>query len=190
MKNKENQCAYLTQVEVTNILHTLKSNYLHKIWFMMVYSLGINLKELITIKIQDICEKDGNIRIVFGRHLRHRVLPLPVTLQRELRHLTEGRNSNEFLFQGRGQAVHPRTVQKAFEKIGEQCCCKISCTILRRTIAIHLLQKGWDYKSVVSFLGHSAYRSTKRLIGLQDIPQSVAMPLDEILGRPQKFTRR
>jgi integrase/recombinase XerD len=189
MTTEENQCVYLTQVEVTKILHTLKSNHLHKIWFMMVYSLGINLKELTSIKIQDISEKDGNIRIVFGKHLRHRILPLPATLQRELRHLAEGRSSDEYLFQGRGKAVHPRTVQKAFEKIGEQCGCKISFAILRRTIAIHLLQKGWEYKSVVSFLGHSAYRSTRRLVGLQDIPPSVALPLDEILGRPQKFVR-
>ena len=189
MTVKEISCVYLTQIEVAKILHSLKGNYLHKIWFMLAYSLGINLKELTALKVQDINEKDSSIRIVFGRRLRQRNLPLSATLLRELKHLTKDRDANEFLFQGRGRAVHPRTIQKAFEKIGEQCGCKINFAILRRTIAIHLLQKGWDHKSVVSFLGHSASRSTKRLVGLQDIPQSIALPLDEILGSARISTR-
>lgn len=184
---KKKELGYFTHEEISKILELVRNNFNHKVWFMLSYSLGLNVSELISLKVKDIDLCERKIHIRSSKKLRARLLPIPDALLKELKPLLNDNTKtvNDFLFSGRkpGKSIHPRSVQKLFVKIEKFIGKKVKIHILRKTIAIHLLESGWEAKSIAEFLGHSNFRATKKLIGDNiDFFTKIKLPLDQILG--------
>ncbi|MCE9501781.1 MAG: tyrosine-type recombinase/integrase [Leptospira sp.] len=182
-QSKELNCFYFTASDITLILSVVKSNYIHHIWFRLLYAFGLTVGELVNLRVGDIDFTNFKIKIASSKKLRPRVLALPNSIIRDLRVEAHNRDADELLFRGRSQTgrIHPRTVQKLFEKVEHQTGMEISVSKIRRSVALHLLQKGWEEKSVTQHLGHSTNRATRKLLGkTRQFYLGSDLPLDEI----------
>lgn len=156
---------YFSLEELTGMKELLKDNYLHVIWFKMLYMLGITASELINIRVCDVETEQRKIHLHSSQKLKERVLEIPESIVSELRAEICQRNTEDFLFTGRNGKLHPRTIQKLIEKLEKGSGQRISIAKLRRTLAFHMLDHGWDEKKVAWHLGHNSLRSTRRLLG-------------------------
>ncbi|MCB1190798.1 MAG: tyrosine-type recombinase/integrase [Leptospiraceae bacterium] len=184
LRDKRN---YFTTDEILKLLEIIKSNYLHYLWIKLLYSFALTPTELVNIKVSDINFRNLSIKIhSTGRH-RARILKLPIALIRDLKSETTSKKPDDYLFQGRNGKVNPRTVQKVLEKLTHQTGIYISITKLRRSIAMHLIQIGWEEKSVTELLGHSSIRSTRKLLGSsREFYKKLKLPLDKLMDKADR----
>ncbi|MBP9887980.1 MAG: tyrosine-type recombinase/integrase [Leptospiraceae bacterium] len=174
--------SYFSKSEILEIISLIKQNYIHLIWFKLLYSFGMTLHELVNLKVKDVDIPASKLTIHTSKKLGARRLDIPKSLLCDLRIQCSHKQPDSYVFQGRTGKLHTRTIQKALEKT--QCNLRTNLTIakLRKSIAVHLLQSGWDYKSIGEFLGHSSYRATKNLLGPANYYLKSKTPLDEILA--------
>lgn len=182
-KNKN----YFTKKEMVWLLEVVQSNYLHFLWLKMLYAFGLTPTELVNIRVCDVNLKTSQIKIQeTGRH-RSRLLSIPKALIRDLEIEMNNKEPNSFLFQGKKGKLNVRTVQKALEKLTHRSGIYVSITKLRRTIAIHLLQLGWDENDVTELLGHSSVRTTRKLLGKsRNFYKKLKLPLDNIIDKVER----
>lgn len=173
--------SYFSKSEILEIISIIKQNYIHLIWFKLLYSFGMTLQELVNLKVKDVNISEAKLTIQTSKRLGARKLDIPKSLLCDLRIQCSHKLPDSYVFQGRTGKIHTRTVQKALEKV--QCKLNTNLTIakLRKSIAVHLLQSGWDYKAIGEFLGHNSYRATKNLLGPSHYYLKEKLPLDEIL---------
>jgi site-specific recombinase XerD len=103
---------------------------------------------------------------VIGKGNKERIVPLPHSLYEELRSFWPTHRSHEWLFPGESKTgrVSDKTIRRALVKAGEELGLKIRITphMLRHSFATHLLQDGFDLRSVQCLLGHASIQSTQR----------------------------
>ena len=156
---------YFSLDELSRLKEMLKDNYLHMLWFKMLYMLGITASELINIRVKDVETDHRKLHLHSSRKLKERVLEIPESIVPDIRAEICQRDTGDFLFSGRNGKLHPRTIQKLIEKLEKGSGQRISIAKLRRTLAFHMLDDGWDEKKVAYYLGHNSLRSTRRLLG-------------------------
>ena len=180
--NKSLDGSYFSKSEILEIISMIKDNYIHLIWFKLLYSFGMTLHELVHLKVGDIDFESCKLKIHSSKKLAPRSLDIPESLLRELRIQCDRRDPDSFVFQGRIGKLHTRTIQKALEKVEYKLNIQLTIAKLRKSIAVHLLQNGWDYRAIGEFLGHVHYRATRNLLGQYPANyKKMILPLDEIL---------
>lgn len=55
--------SYFSKTEILEIITTIKENYIHLIWFKLLYSFGMTLFELVNLKVKDIDFVSAKINI-------------------------------------------------------------------------------------------------------------------------------
>jgi integrase len=180
---KENICdSYFTKSEIMKIISVVKENYIHLIWFKLLYSFGMTLHELVNLKLKDIDFEKAKLTIHTSKKLLPRSLDIPKSLLCELRIQSSHKFPESYVFPGKTGRLHTRTIQKALEKVEWKLNMKLTIAKLRKSIAVHLLQSGWEYKEIGEFLGHASYRATRNLLGPSRKFYNIKkLPLDEIL---------
>lgn len=173
--------SYFSKSEILEIISIIKQNYIHLIWFKLLYSFGMTLHELVNLKVKDVDIQGAKLTIHTSKKLGPRKLDIPKSLLCDLRIQCSHKHPDAYVFQGRIGKLHTRTIQKALEKVQLKLNTNLTIAKLRKTIAVHLLQSGWDYKAIGEFLGHSSYRATKNLLGSAHYYLKARQPLDEIL---------
>lgn len=176
---KSSDPSFFTKSEIMEIVSAIKDNYMHLIWFKLLYSFGLNLQELVNLKVRDVDFEMGKLTVNSGKRSIARSLDIPKSLLCDLRIHCNQKTSDAYLFPGRNGRLHTRTIQKALEKVETRLSIKLSISKLRKSIAVHLCQCGWDYKSIGIFLGHANYRATRNLLGeSQKFFQKPRLPFD------------
>ena len=176
---KSSDPSFFTKSEILEIVSAIKDNYIHLIWFKMLYTFGLNLQELVSLKVGDIDFKMEKLIVNSGKRSIARSLDIPNSLLCDLRIHCNQKSLDMYLFPGRNGRLHTRTIQKALEKVEARLNMKLSISKLRKSIAVHLCQCGWDYKSIGIFLGHANYRATRTLLGeSQKFFQKPRLPFD------------
>ncbi|MDX1957926.1 MAG: tyrosine-type recombinase/integrase [Leptospiraceae bacterium] len=177
-----NMVQYFTEEEIKKFLGIgVLRNHRHRVWFRLLYALGLTITELIHLKVEDVCFKTRTIRVRTTRRNKERTLNFPYFLLIDLRTEIFGKEPKDYLFQGRDGMLHPRTVQKALEKTGKDLGVEASIRKFRKTLALHLLKCGWDEKGIAKMLGHSSPRATRKLMGADRIFfENRRHPLDRI----------
>ena len=135
----------------------------------LLYTTGMRRAELIGIRLRDLDQGRGTLRVL-GKRNKERVLPLlPKTLQLIEQYLSyrkgvETAETDTFLFlTSAGQKLYPTLVYRIINKYISEVSVKAkrSPHILRHTFATHLLNKGADMNSVKELLGHASLASTQ-----------------------------
>ncbi len=157
--------SFFTKSEIMEIVSAIKENYIHLIWFKLLYSFGMNLQELVNLKVKDIDFEKAKITINSGKRSIPRFSDIPKSLLCDLRLHCNHKAQESYIFQGRYGRLHTRTIQKALEKVELKLKIRLTIAKLRKSIAVHLCQNGWDYKEIGEFLGHANYRATRNLLG-------------------------
>lgn len=134
----------------------------------LMYSSGLRVSELVSIKINDINFNAGFLRII-GKGSKERIVPINSRAQEMIkRYIFEFRSNllktkqSAYLFLS-NRAV-PMTRQRFWQvlkRYGIQIGIKISPHIIRHSFATHLLDRGADLRSVQKMLGHSDISTTQ-----------------------------
>ncbi len=142
----------------------------------LLYATGMRVSELIRVRVADLDELGGVVRVT-GKGNKQRLVPVGrQALQSIERYRTEQRPSllkgrvSPYLFvTGRGTAMTRQGFWKLLRGYGKQAGIisefgrkgALSPHVLRHTFATHLLEGGADLRSVQTMLGHSDIGTTQ-----------------------------
>lgn len=97
-----------------------------------------------------------------------REIPLPLSLIELL--LKQKKGAECFVLTGTSRCMEPRTIQKRYRKVLEECHIPyLNFHSLRHSFATMGIQKGFDYKSLSEILGHSSVTTTLNIYVHSDI---------------------
>ena len=135
----------------------------------ILYSTGVRVSELVSIKLSDINNFDKSITI-FGKGKKSRIVLFGDTSESALNlYLNKSRNiliktnTDILLLNKNGTPLTDRGVRLIISKIVEKASIKqnVSPHVLRHTFATHLLKEGADLKTVQELLGHATLSATE-----------------------------
>lgn len=134
----------------------------------LLYSSGLRVSEIVSIKVNDINFESGFLRIV-GKGLKERIVPMNrraaeriKIYMHELRHLQLKNRQSPYLFlTNRGLPMTRQRFWQALKNLGDMAGIRLTPHTLRHTFATHLLEGGADLRSVQKMLGHSDISTTQ-----------------------------
>ncbi|MCL5023973.1 MAG: site-specific tyrosine recombinase XerD [Nitrospirae bacterium] len=134
----------------------------------LLYSSGLRVSELVTLRLEDINFSGGFIRVV-GKGSKERVVPMNGRAIervkgyiRDFRPALLGRRSSEFLFlTGRGAPMTRQRFWQTMKAFGKVLNIDLSPHTVRHSFATHLLEGGADLRSLQKMLGHSDISTTQ-----------------------------
>jgi len=134
----------------------------------LMYSSGLRVSEIISIKINDINFEAGFIR-VFGKGSKERIVPMNRRAADKIRNymhelrpaLLKGRQSPFLFLTARGAPMTRQRFWQALKRLGSLAGLKLTPHSIRHSFATHLLDGGADLRSVQKMLGHSDISTTQ-----------------------------
>ena len=136
----------------------------------VLYSCGLRVSELITLKISNIYSEEGFIQ-VFGKGSKQRLIPISETALHEISLYMLDRNSwdikpghEDFLFLNhRGSHLSRQAIFDMIKKYALEAGIKavVSPHTLRHSFATHLLEGGADLRVIQELLGHESILTTE-----------------------------
>jgi integron integrase len=176
----------LTREEVRDLLEALQGT--PRVVGILLYGSGLRLLEALQLRVKDVDFAGGEIRVRRAKGAKDRVTVLPGALTRELeRHLQRVRGLHQRdVARGGGKAplphaferksrryqhphgdyrrhhLHESVVQRAVRAaaIAAGIPKRVTCHSLRHSFATHLLQDGYDIRTVQELLGHTDVATT------------------------------
>lgn len=164
----------LTTNEVDDLLsvHNEKTDkgLRDKAIFELMYSSGLRVTELCSLKIEDVSFEGKYLRI-FGKGKRERIVPINDSALDILKRyintsrviLVKGKDTNELFLNFRGDKISRvgiwKIVKEAMRKSGVEK--NIHPHTFRHSFATHLIQHGADLRAVQRMLGHSDITTTE-----------------------------
>jgi site-specific recombinase XerD len=155
----------LSKDEISKIF-SLEKNPKHRLLLMLVYSSGLRVSEVVSLKKEhiDLSRKVIHIRLGKGRKDRSTLMS-----EKAAQYIVEYYkyfNIDKWVFPGQPATHHLsiRSAQNIFDKAVHRAAIpkKISIHGLRHTFATHLLESGTDIRYIQTLLGHVSIRTTER----------------------------
>lgn len=153
----------LLETEVRNSMFVRDSAMLE-----LLYSSGLRVSEIISIKVNDINFESGFLRVV-GKGSKERVIPMNRRAAEKIKRymhelrpglLKDGQSPYLFLT-NRGAPMTRQRFWQALKILGNVAGISLTPHTLRHTFATHLLDGGADLRSVQKMLGHSDISTTQ-----------------------------
>ena len=138
------------------------------VMFELLYSSGLRVSELVSLKLEDINLEAGFMR-VFGKGSKERVVPMNMRAKEQLKHYISQlrpailkKKKSSFLFiTGRGKPMTRQRFWQTMRALGKRVGIEIHPHMIRHSFATHLLEGGADLRSVQKMLGHSDISTTQ-----------------------------
>ena len=172
-KIKKDLPKILSEEEITKLLSFNikdKFDYRNKAILELMYSSGLRITELISLKINDIDIETETVRI-FGKGSKERIVPIGDYATESIKEyityyrssLLKKKKSNYLFLSSRGDKMTRQAFFKILKKIANEQNIKteFSPHTLRHSFATHLLKYGADLRSIQELLGHSDISSTQ-----------------------------
>ena len=177
----------LSRKEVLRLLSV--SNPKHRALFMIAYSAGLRVSEIVRLRVSDIDRKRGLIHIRGGKGRKDRYVPLSKVALEHLAIYWRAERPRPWLFPGarRGRHLTTRSVQKALKQAVQRVGISkpVSVHTLRHSFATHLLEDGTDLRYVQEILGHKRPETTMIYTHvMQKDIQRIRSPLDTMNLEP------
>lgn len=153
----------LSEEEIALILKAIP-NLKHKAIIMVIYSGGLRISELISLKVKDIDSDRMQIRISQAKGKKDRYTLLSKKTLLTLRLYFKEYKPKEWLFEGEGGGQYTdSSIYSVFKKAltAAKITKKVSIHSLRHSFATHLLENGTDLRYIQSLLGHSSSKTTE-----------------------------
>lgn len=167
----------LTQQEAQRLVDApdmkTPAGYCDKALLEVVYSTGIRSSELVRLKVSDFDPKNRTLYVKEGKWGKDRILPLPVIsagymkeyIARVRPKFTKTlKCENGILFlTWTGSPLYPDGLTKIFKRTSKAAGIdkRVTCMVLRHSIASHLLENGMDIRYIQEFMGHENLRTTQ-----------------------------
>ena len=136
----------------------------------LLYATGLRVSELIQLRVSDLDESQGMVRVI-GKGNKQRLVPVGRDALNSLAnycaeqrpHLLKGRVSPYLFVTARGTRMTRQAFWKLLRAHGKSAGMfrNLSPHVLRHTFATHLLEGGADLRSVQIMLGHADIGTTQ-----------------------------
>jgi integrase/recombinase XerD len=170
----------LTKEEVKILLHHAQTRK-SKLMLMMLYSSGLRVSELVSLKRQDLELEKKTLWVRRGKGGKDRLVILSDMLIQELKQFMD--KNKIYVFPGRNGMLTPRNIQKMIKLAALKAGInkKVSPHTLRHSFATHLLENGTDIRMIQELLGHSNLATTQIYTQVSDEQKrKIKSPLDEL----------
>ena len=156
--------------EIKTLIDSIK-NIKHRTVVMLLYSSGMRLSEIASLKITDIDSKNMRIKVVQGKGAKDRYTILSDQVLQELRAYYIIYKPVMYLFNGagKGRPISHRSIQHLVQKALAQAGLdskNYTVHTIRHSFATHLVDNGTDLHTVKELLGHSNLQTTMRYMHL------------------------
>ena len=142
-----------------HILEALqKSDIQERLIIIMLYTLGLRISELSSLKLDDI--KDEWVRVL-GKGNKQRDLPLMGSTKKILDEYLGVFVVNKFLFEKNGEKLSENSLRYIVTKVFKKVGIKVTPHQLRHSYATSLLNSGAPIVDVSELLGHSSMATTQ-----------------------------
>lgn len=162
--------SFLTVDEAFNLIDGINAdNFImarNKAIYDLLYSEGLRVSELTSLKLSQIDLKNSFIRVL-GKGGKERIIPLGERAKENLIKYLELRKSvskveEEYIFLNKnGKKLSVRTIQRWLNRLSPK---KITPHGLRHSFATHLLEGGADLRSIQELLGHESISTTQKYL--------------------------
>lgn len=156
-----------------------------RVLLSLIYSAGLRVSEVCSLKLNDIDSDRMQIRVVKSKGKMDRYVPLSGYALEGLRKYIQSSFPKVYLFNGRikGEPLGTSAVQQSFRlaikkaKIDKD----VSVHSLRHSYATHLLEQGVDIVTIKELLGHSSIETTMMYLHVAKVNRVNAhSPLDRL----------
>src|SRR5436190_3221970 len=175
----------LSELEVAGLLGAVR-NQKHKCILMLIYSAGLRMSELFSLKRSDIDVERGLINIHNAKGRKDRVTLLSQVAYQYLQDYLTQYNPRHFVFEGAGKKEYSsRSVNNIVKKAAVQAGItkNVSAHTLRHSFATHLLEHGTDLRYIQQLLGHENSKTTERYTHMTKKGfEKLVSPLDSLMG--------
>ena len=163
----------------------MEKNLKHSLLLMIVYSSGLRVSEVVSLKRCDVDIARKSVIILSGKGRKDRYTITSEAVLATLGEYFEKYDITNWLFPGQPSTRHLsiRTAQHIFENAVKRAGIKKSVSIhcLRHSFATHLLESGIDIRYIQDLLGHSSIRTTERYTHVaRKKALTIISPLDTI----------
>jgi len=169
--------------EIKSLIDGVK-NIKHRTIIMLLYSTGMRLSEIASLKITDIDSPKMRIKVVQGKGAKDRYTILSQQVLQELRAYYLIYKPKVYLFNGsrKGCPISMRNIQHLVQKgvalIGLTSK-NYTVHTIRHSFATHLVDNGADLHTVKELLGHNNLQTTLRYLHLSTTRiQGIVNPYD------------
>ena len=141
------------------ILEALEcANSYEKLVIMMLYTLGLRVSELASIKLSDI--SDEWIRVT-GKGNKQRDIPILPTLKALIDEYLESNHQKKYLFEKNDKKLSENSLRYTLNKVFKKIGLKVTPHQLRHSYATELLNNNASISDVSELLGHSSMATTQ-----------------------------
>lgn len=172
----------LTQEETSRLFRAI-NNQKHRFMIEFMYSAGLRVNELISLKVKDLEIENNYGWVRKGKGNKDRLFIIAKLLKPKLKDHIKDLNVDDWVFKGRNGHITSRTIQMLINKAreGAKINKKIHPHTLRHSFATHLIENGYDVASVQSLLGHSSSETTMVYLHMASPRMiNVESPLDSL----------
>ena len=178
----------LSRDEVVCLLNAT-TNLRDRLIFELIYSAGLRSREAISLKVSHIDSKRKIIRVIQGKGHKDRNVTLSKTVLKRLREYWRIYRPANYLFPSSNdpsnkpicESTARKKLKKAMKKAG--IAKSGGLHILRHSYATHMLEAGYDIRTIQLLLGHSNISTTMRYLHISAKPSEVVSPLDMITSQ-------
>jgi integrase/recombinase XerD len=179
----------LSAEKVLALISSLR-NLKHRTILMTMYSAGLRVSELVSLKVTDIDSQRMVIRVEQGKGRKDRYVMLSPRLLAILREYWKAARPQTWLFPGMipGKPLDRNTINRIVEnaKRTAKITGRVYPHLIRHCFATHLLEQGANLRVIQKLLGHQSLRSTEIYTHVaKNYLQETSSPLD-ILPDPKK----
>jgi integrase/recombinase XerD len=134
----------------------------------LLYSSGLRVSELISLKLEDIHFEAGFLRVL-GKGSKERIVPVDMGtieriksyINRQRQEILKKKHSPYLFITNRGRPMTRQRFWQTIKKFGRKLGIELSPHIMRHSFATHLLEGGADLRSLQKMLGHSDISTTQ-----------------------------
>ena len=138
------------------------------VMFELLYSSGLRVSELISLKLEDINLEAGFLRVL-GKGSKERIVPLHLrAAERVKKYISRqrleilGKKRSPYLFiTKRGGPMTRQRFWQTTKGLGKKLGIELSPHTMRHSFATHLLEGGADLRSLQKMLGHADISTTQ-----------------------------
>lgn len=158
----------LSREEIQTVLDVI-NNLKHRTMLALMYSSGLRLSELVSLRVRDIALEELTVHVKEGKGRKDRITIFSEKIRDDVERFMRGKGADEYLFQspmkdshGRHYRLSGRTVQKVFENALKRAGIVKKATPhdLRHSFATHLLENGISIRHIQQLLGHKNITTT------------------------------
>ena len=158
----------LNKEEIKSLFEVIK-NPKHKLMIQLMYSAGLRVSELISLRLEDLDLEKGYGWVRKGKGNKDRLFILASSLKNPIQNFISSKKLNEYnylftSFNGKKYNVASlrQIIRKATKITGIKK--RVSCHTLRHSFATHLIENGYSVLEVQSLLGHKSPETTAMYI--------------------------